>query len=135
LNRSIVVDIANIVQGFNGVRPLPGIQDAWIWTLSTMATYGLALTSDGGHAVQMNVRGEGDEELMAGVLSFARERSAEVLAAVPFGLPELTCCSASYANSIRPRVRGSSFKISRTSRAGRSGRTACCSPPATTTAR
>jgi hypothetical protein len=38
--------------------------------------------------VQMNVRGKGDEELMVSVLSFARERSAEVLAAVPFAVLE-----------------------------------------------
>jgi hypothetical protein len=83
-----VVDIANVVQGFNGVRPLPGVPDAWTWSLSTMFTYGLALTPDGAHAVQMNVRGEADEELMASVLSFARERSTEVLAAVPFAVLE-----------------------------------------------
>jgi hypothetical protein len=81
-----VVDIANVVQGFNGVRPLPGVPDAWTWTLGTMFTYGLALTTDGGHAVQMNVRGEGDDDLTASVLSFARDRSAEVLAAVPFAV-------------------------------------------------
>ncbi|GIG86247.1 hypothetical protein [Plantactinospora endophytica] len=83
-----MTDIANIVQGFAGVRPLPGIQDAWTWSLGTMFSYGLAITPDGGHAVQMNMRGEGDEELLTSVLSFARERSTEVLAAVPFAVLE-----------------------------------------------
>ncbi|MEU7906327.1 hypothetical protein [Actinoplanes sp. NPDC049118] len=81
-----MVDIANVVQGFPGVRPLPGIEDAWTWPLSTMFTYGLALTSDGAHAVQMNMRGAGDEQLLTDVLSFARDRSTEVLAAVPFAV-------------------------------------------------
>ncbi|MBM2620874.1 hypothetical protein JIG36_35775 [Actinoplanes sp. LDG1-06] len=81
-----MVDIAGVVQGFNGVQPLPGLTDAWTWTMGVRFAYGLALTPDGGHAVQMNVRGEADLELMASVLSYARERSSEVLAAVPFAV-------------------------------------------------
>jgi hypothetical protein len=83
-----VADIADVVQGFAGVRPMPGMDACWTWSIPNMFTYGLALTTDGAHAVQMNIRGEADEELMISVLSYAREHSAEVLAAVPFAVLE-----------------------------------------------
>jgi len=80
-----VTDIAAVVQGFDNVRPTPGLDDSWTWSLGPF-TYALALTADGAHAVQLNARGEYDEELVAAVLSVARRRTTEVLSAAPFAV-------------------------------------------------
>ena len=83
-----MIDIAGVVRGFDDVRPLPGMDDCWTWAVEDMFSYALALTTDKAHAVQINFLGEMDEELARSVLSFARERSAEVLAAAPFAVLE-----------------------------------------------
>lgn len=83
-----MIDIAAVVQKFDEVRPLPGMDDAWTWGVEDMFAYALALTSDRAHAIQVNFEGELDTELAVSVLSFARDRSPEVLAAAPFAVLE-----------------------------------------------
>lgn len=81
-----MIDIAAVVQRFNGVRPLPGMEDCWTWSAGRMFSYALALTADGAHAIQLNAMGELDTELAVDVLAFARERTVQVLSAVPFAV-------------------------------------------------
>jgi hypothetical protein len=83
-----VIDIAAVVQKFDDVRPLPGMDDCWTWAVEDMFAYALALTPDRAHAIQMNFMGELDAELAVSVLSFARERGVEVLSAAPFAVLE-----------------------------------------------
>jgi hypothetical protein len=64
------------------------MDDCWTWAVEDMFAYAVALTPDRAHAIQMNFMGELDAELAVSVLSFARERSVEVLSAAPFAVLE-----------------------------------------------
>jgi hypothetical protein len=83
-----VIDIAAVVQKFDDVRPLPGMEDAWTWAVEDMFAYALALTPDRAHAIQINFMGALEADLAVSVLSFARDRSGEVLSAAPFAVLE-----------------------------------------------
>ncbi|GLZ02087.1 hypothetical protein [Actinoplanes sp. NBRC 103695] len=83
-----MTDIAAVVQGFGGARPLDGLDDSWTWSTGRMFSYALALTTDKAHAVQINVKGELDTGMAVSVLSYAREHSPQVLSAAPFAVLE-----------------------------------------------
>jgi hypothetical protein len=82
-----MVDIAAVVKEFPGVRPLAGLDTCWVWSVGRFH-FILALTADGGHALQLNCRDDLDVELVAAVLAFAREHPDTVLAAAPLAVLE-----------------------------------------------
>jgi hypothetical protein len=82
-----MVDIASVVNEIAGARPADGLDGCWIWSLGRFH-YALALTSDGGYAMQLNSRDEFDPELTYSALGFARACSEAVVAAAPFAALE-----------------------------------------------
>lgn len=82
-----MVDIAAAVKEFPGVRPVAGLDGCWTWSDPGFHTT-VALTADGGHALQLNNRDDLDLALVVAVLAFARERTEDVLAAAPFAILE-----------------------------------------------
>ena len=78
------MNIEQIVSGFAGVNRFPGLPDAWHWEVALPRlrfNYVLALTSDGRHALQVNVREGYDAALVRAVLAFALAHEREVLGA------------------------------------------------------
>ena len=82
-----MVDIAGVVKAFPGVRPVAGLDGCWTWSAGRFY-FVLALTAEGGHAMQPNCRDVLDLDLVVTVLAFARARSEAVLAAAPFAVLE-----------------------------------------------
>ena len=82
-----MVDIAGVVKAFPGVRPVAGLDGCWTWSAGRFY-FALALTAEGGHAMQLNCRDVLDLDLVVTVLAFARARSEAVLAAAPFAVLE-----------------------------------------------
>jgi hypothetical protein len=82
-----MVDVAAVVEGFPGVRPVAGLDDCWTWSAGRFQ-FTIALTADGGHAMQMNCRDVLDLDLVVAVLAFARTRTEAVLAGRPFAILE-----------------------------------------------
>jgi hypothetical protein len=82
-----MVDIAAVVKEFPGAAPVAGLDDCWLWPAGRFH-FALALTSDGGHALQLNCRGALDLDLVVAVLGFARDRTEAVLAAAPLAVLE-----------------------------------------------
>lgn len=80
-----MVDIASVVNEIPGARPADGLDGCWIWSLGRFH-YALAVTADGGYAMQLNSRDEFDPELTYATLAFARARSETVVAAAPFAV-------------------------------------------------
>jgi hypothetical protein len=82
-----MVDIAAVVKEFPGAAPVAGLDGCWIWPAGRFH-FALALTADGGHALQVNCRDALDLELVVAVLSFARAHTETVLAAAPLAVLE-----------------------------------------------
>jgi hypothetical protein len=82
-----MVDIAAVVKGFPGAAPVSGLEECWLWPAGRFH-FALALTADGGHALQLNCRDTLDLDLVTAVLAFAREHTETVLAAAPFAVVE-----------------------------------------------
>ena len=82
-----MVDVAAIVKGFPDVRPVAGLDDCWTWWAGRFQ-FTIALTADGGHAMQLNCRDVLDLNLVVAVLAFARLRTEAVLAGAPFAVLE-----------------------------------------------
>ncbi len=82
-----MVDIAAVVKEFPGVRPVAGLDGCWMWSAGRFH-FTLALTPEGGHAIQLNCRGDLDLDLVVAVLAFARARTDAVLAAAPLAVLE-----------------------------------------------
>lgn len=82
-----MVDIAAAAKQFPGVRPVAELDACWTWSVPGFH-FTLALTADGGHALQLNTRDDSDLALIVPVLAFARDHTDAVLAAAPFAVVE-----------------------------------------------
>lgn len=85
------MDIAAEFADIAGAEPLPGIEDAWTWSvLGGDVRLAAALSLDGNHAFQVNCRTNFTPERAIRILSEARTLSATLLAASPFATTEFT---------------------------------------------
>ncbi|MDQ0404086.1 hypothetical protein ABVB69_00450 [Streptomyces sp. NPDC000349] len=62
----------SVLSAMLGAAPVPGLASAWRWSPNPMFTFTAALSTDGGHNLQVNVRGRYDEALVTALLAHAR---------------------------------------------------------------
>ncbi|MFG2321008.1 hypothetical protein [Streptomyces sp. NPDC048568] len=62
----------SVLSAMPGAAPVPGLASAWRWSPNPMFTFTAALSTDGGHNLQVNVRGRYDEALVTALLAHAR---------------------------------------------------------------
>ncbi|MGW8630689.1 hypothetical protein [Streptomyces sp. NPDC055793] len=63
---------ASVLPAMPGAAPVPGLASAWRWSPNPMFTFTAALSTDGRHNLQVNVRGRYDEVLVTALLAHAR---------------------------------------------------------------
>jgi hypothetical protein len=81
------VDTAEKLSRVPGIRPLDGLDHAYVWSMGPFH-FAAALATDGRHLLQTSQREVLDEELVRHALRFARAHEKEVLAAAPFAVIE-----------------------------------------------
>lgn len=74
------MDVGGTLAAMPRAAAFAGLPDAWAWSPNPRFHFTAALTTDKEHAVQSNVRDGYDADLVRAVLSFARDRSDEILA-------------------------------------------------------
>lgn len=74
------MDLGGALAAMPDAEAVTGLPDAWHWSPNPMFHFAAALTSDKEHVLQVNARGSYDEDLVRALLSFARDRSEEILA-------------------------------------------------------
>ncbi|MGW0816794.1 hypothetical protein ACWD00_26675 [Streptomyces viridiviolaceus] len=62
----------SVLPAMPGAAPVPGLASAWRWSPNPMFTFTAALSTDGRHNLQVNVRGPYDEALVTALLAHAR---------------------------------------------------------------
>ncbi|MFJ8189480.1 hypothetical protein ACIQ8D_06785 [Streptomyces sp. NPDC096094] len=62
----------SVLPAMPGAAPVPGLASAWRWSPNPMFTFTAALSTDGAHNLQVNVRGPYDEALVSALLAHAR---------------------------------------------------------------
>lgn len=73
------MDIGAALAAMPNVQAFAGLPDAWHWSPNPMFHFAAALTSDKEHVLEVIARSSYDEDLVRAVLSFARDRSEEIL--------------------------------------------------------
>ncbi|MFG3164845.1 hypothetical protein ACGFY8_33780 [Streptomyces sp. NPDC048232] len=63
---------ASVLPAMPSAAPVPGLASAWRWSPNPMFTFTAALSTDGRHNLQVNVRGRYDEALVTALLAHAR---------------------------------------------------------------
>jgi hypothetical protein len=74
------VDLASTFSAMPNASRLNGLSEAWHWATAPGFDFAAALSSDGKHAFQCYALDSYDEDLVAAVLSFAREHGDEAIA-------------------------------------------------------
>ncbi|MDQ0599634.1 hypothetical protein QF037_003979 [Streptomyces canus] len=77
-------DVRDVVTGFRGAAPLPGLPDAWSWSPMPRIDFAGALSADGKRLLQLSGRDSYDQDLAVATLSFAREHEEEIFASNPY---------------------------------------------------
>ncbi|MEU2976983.1 hypothetical protein ABZ678_08190 [Streptomyces hirsutus] len=68
---------ASVLPAMPGATPVSGLDSAWRWAPNPMFTFTAALSTDGRHNLQVNVRGPYDEGLVTALLAHARAHDGE----------------------------------------------------------
>lgn len=68
---------ASVLPAMPGATSVPGLESAWRWSPNPMFTFTAALSTDGEHNLQVNVRGPYDEGLVTALLAHARAHDGE----------------------------------------------------------
>ncbi|MEU6451374.1 hypothetical protein [Streptomyces sp. NPDC046979] len=66
------MNLGPVLSAMPGAAPVPGLAFAWRWSPNPMFTFTAALSTDGRHNLQVNVRGRYDEALVTALLAHAR---------------------------------------------------------------
>ncbi|WP_399946452.1 hypothetical protein ACGH52_38855 [Streptomyces sp. BBFR25] len=66
------MNLGSVLSAMPGAAPVTGLASAWRWSPNPMFTFTAALSTDGRHNLQVNVRGRYDEALVAALLAHAR---------------------------------------------------------------
>ncbi|MBJ6635589.1 hypothetical protein [Streptomyces sp. I5] len=67
-----MLNLEAVLSAMPGAAPVPGLASAWRWSPNPMFTFTAALSTDGRHNLQVNVRGPYDEALVTALLAHAR---------------------------------------------------------------
>lgn len=68
------MDLNLALSNIPGARPLAGLSSAWIWSPAPTLNFAAAVSRDERYMYRLNAVGDFDEELVAAILGFSRER-------------------------------------------------------------
>lgn len=92
------MSIRSVVEGFPGVSPLTGLDDAWHWSPVPGIHFAGVLSTDGQRLLQVTGNGTFEETLAVATLEFARDHEKDLFAVNPhLGAAEGFRAPAGYA--------------------------------------